>query len=351
MRTLTTTCAAVAFLGLGLRAPDRVSFEPAEGLSLFKLVTVDHELNLDRLAFSTHGNQPIPDAVGGWLTSNVRQSIQDDYLSVADGRPQVLRRTYRKLAGKAQLNVTGARGKVDDKTTSSSPLQGKSVLFTWIEDEGEYARTYDYLDGEEELLRDLAGDVDLLALLPPGEVSEGDTWPLDAAGLRDVLAPGGDVRAVPDEEGYFARSVEVGTGGDLADVLSRDLAGGGTATYLGVRDVEGRRLAAIAVELSVVSTRDRTRAYGKHLPADERREARQLKSVIVDYTLEGSGELLWDLEGGHFESFVFEGQETFATKVTKRESDGRQTYDVSEHTQFSGQLNMEYSIRKKVEDN
>ena len=320
-RTALLTLSSAALLAASAGAGEVIRFEVEPGVRLIKNVLVRHELNLDEMGKLREGGPLMREDIGGWLTSGHRVNVFDEYVAVDGGRGQLFRRKFRDVGGHGKVNLSGGRGRIEERTTRVSPLKGQTVLYTWIEDEGEYGRTYDELYGDEELLAGLLGDMDCLALLPSGEVEIGASWEIDPSSLRTVLGPGGDLAVVPQEDTFFARMIEVGLGGDLAEVLGRRITGTALATFTGVREVGGRRYAEIALELSIASRRDRTATYLAGMPKKEKREASSLQSVTIDWTLVGDGELLWDLDAGRAESLRIQGHESFGATIGKVSSE------------------------------
>lgn len=327
-----------------------VEFSAAEGTKLVKIVTWTQELNLDEMGGTRAGSDLIRENVGGWLSSSMTKTFIDEYVKVGEGRPQVVRRLIRNAAGHGRVNLSGSVGRVEKRILFKSPMEGTKLLLTWIDDEGEYARLYDEFEAPERMLKDVTGDVDLLALLPSGEVAPGDSWEIEVSKMRDVLAPSGDIGLAPEDEGVFPRMMEVGTGGDLADVLGNRLTGSATATYSGEREVDGRQLAVIELKVDLESKRDRTGTYRQRMPREERQEASNLKHVTVTYGLVGTGELLWDLEAGHFDNFDLGGRETVQARVVKEMSEAGEVYETTQVITFSGELKLEYQQREMRRD-
>ena len=334
----------------GSTGPEVIRFEFKEGGRLAKTVLIRHELNLDEMGATRMGSPLMREDIGGWLTSAHRLVVLDEYVAVAEGRGQILRRKYREIQGHGKVNLSGGRGRIEERTDRISPLKGKTVLYTWVDEEGDYGRTYDHVYGDEELLARVEGDMDMLTLLPPGEVEVGSSWEIDPSSLRPVLGPGGELATIPQEDGFFPRMIEVGLGGDLAEVMGRKIEGTARGTFGGVREVGGRRLAEIGLELSVRTHRDRTSTYVAGMPKAERREARALQRVTIEWTFDGGGELLWDLDSGRAESLRIEGREVFTAEIKKLSTEETdEPMPVSQRITFSGQLDVEVDVRETGE--
>jgi len=192
-------------------------FAPAEGSEVRRTITIDQ------------GAAPL-------TTHRVLRTL-DQYRKVGDGRPLLLRRHFEQ---------------------TELPFEGTSVVYTWIPEEKAYGKYYDAREGSELALRDLAEDLDLRALLPTEPVAVSEAWSLPVAGLRDVLAPLGDL--------------------DL-----RDAKGECKLELAAVGEVQGRSLATIELTLRTASP---------------------------TWSFEGRGTLVWDLGAQRAASFALQGNQT-----------------------------------------
>jgi hypothetical protein len=342
--------AAALAAGLALAAQDvEVRFAPAVGLALSKTLLVRHELSLVEMGSTREGSPLMREEVGGWMMAGTRLSWTDEYLRVAAGRPELFRRTLKRFEGNARITVTGNRS-AKESSRAVSPLAGLPVLHTWVPEEGTWGRCYDDLAGDEELLEALDDDGDFLGLLPPGPVAVGATWPAQPNALKSLFAPCGNTAAKPSEGGFFQRLVELGIGGDLADVLDRDLAGTVDVTLVELREVEGRRLAVLNAVFSVSSERDRTRTYLEGMPKEERREPSELQRAILTWFADGTAEILWDLEAGHTAGASAEANQTFTAEVFKASSaEGGVPVNISQRTTYNGLLAIDLNVREGTE--
>ena len=338
-------------LSTGARPPSegieefQLRFAAEPGSSLSKAVVAQHELSLDEMGSTRDGGPLMREDVGGWMSANTRTAFVDEYLAVAEGRPEVFRRTFKASGGSAKMTMTGSRS-VAAEARHSSDFAGFGVVHTWIPEEGTWGRCFDYLVSEEAQLEELQDDADFLGFLPGGPVAVGDTWSIEPTAMRSLFAPGGNTGSVPTENGFFPRMVEVGLGGDLADVLGRELFGAASATLHEVREEEGARLAVIRGEYSLHSERDRTRTYIEGMPKEERREVANLQGVMLTWTADGTFELLWDLDAGHSAGATAGAQETVTAEIFKRATvEGGARLDVSQRTTYSGRLEVEFKVR------
>ena len=77
----------------------QIRFEAEPGTCLLKTITAKHELNLDEMGSTRSGSDLMRENVGGWLSGAMTKVYVDEYVDVADGRPQVVRRLIRNLTG------------------------------------------------------------------------------------------------------------------------------------------------------------------------------------------------------------------------------------------------------------
>src|SRR5690606_27868434 len=159
----------------------------------------------------------------------------DEYRAVSDARPTVLAREFRALEESETASMEVLDESHEFETIRESALEGKTVLFTWNDDTGEYAAAYvDEEEGDAALLEDLVADTDLLAFLPEEEVGEGDTWKVNPRHINRLTDPGGYLHLLGEEEESDAeveRQIEANQEGELL------------ATYEGTREVDGVTMA------------------------------------------------------------------------------------------------------------
>lgn len=344
-------CLAVP--GSAQDGPVTIEFAVAEGARLKKVLSVKHELQVRDMGYRRDGGPLVRENTAGWISAWERIAVEEEYLAVAPERPLRLRRTFRDISsgGKAQLTRNGRNTEM--RANSSSPLQGRSLLFTWVEDEGEYSRMYDRLDAEEYWLSDVRGELELLPFLPSGPVEVGATWPVDISALRAVLAPSGNLLLTPNTGNFFGRMMEVGVGGDFSEVIGPELYGTIEAKFAGLEETDGTPLARIDLTVQFDTVADRTQLYRRAMPEAERAESARLRAVTLNYSFNGAGVLLWNLDAGHFHEFTLSGTENYDAEVAKLMSDGISTFDFSQNSNFNGQLDFELRcgpVEKAAED-
>ena len=311
-RILRASILSIPFL-LALDATgERVDYQPKEGTAVSKKIEIESNATLDEMSMTMDG-QDLSGMMGEMemsIHSSQTVAVSDHYLSLGEGRPERLQRTFDEISSNTQLEMKNPMlpegGAMDADVPGSSELEGMSVVFTWNEEEADFDVAFaEGTEGDEELLENLVENIDLREFLPPKEVAPGDTWTLAAKAARDSLAPGGSLKIVPEEEG----DTPMGFGNNMSqDELIGELDGEIDAEFVGVREEEGKRLAAIKLELDISSANDLKDKMGEL--QDEMPEGMppmDVQSFDVEYEFKGEGELLWDLEQGLFHSFSISG--------------------------------------------
>ena len=173
-----------------------------------------------------------------------------------------------------------------------------------------YGRYFDGREGVEESLPALSEDLGLRCLLPPEPVAIGATWKLPPGVLRDVISPGGnlDFDLSDAKDPSIARTIRLGTGGYLCDVFGAEEKGEVTATWTGTEEVDGRRLATIALEFDVVISRNLAYLANRSRTPEEIRAGAKVARAPVTLELKGKGTIRWDLDGGR----LFDTQDLLA---------------------------------------
>ena len=263
-------------------------YAPEEGTVLARTFVAEARYHLADLTASIDGEaldrpDELPDYRMGF---EEHIAVTDTVRSLADGRPAELVRTFDEL----RQESTDSVGEEEAESTLTSGLQGRSVLFSWDDEEQRFAAESN--DGEE--LDDavaawLAEDMDLRLVLPGEEVEVGDEWEIDPklylafmwpSGLLDFVAEEGDEPS-EDERASSRQTIE-------------RLEGSGTARLEEVREEDGVRVAVLHVELEITTGSESV------LPALSEGELERPEIAIeveIERTLQGT--ILWDLEHGH----------------------------------------------------
>lgn len=319
----------------------------APGSVLRRELLAKHEVQLDGVSYTVAGQSPVRQDMPGWISSFVKVGVDDTLQEVADGFPRRLRRRWVDLGaqGTLQLTATPGRPKFEDRAVLTSPLRGRTVDFAWIDAESDWSRLWVRDDAEEFWLADMRGDMDGLGLLPEGPVAPGAEWEISMETVRGLLAPGGNHLITPRTTNLFGRTIEVGVGGDYAEVLGPDLAGSARAAFEGVREVDGERMAVL--RLSVTGLRsicDRTDLWRLSAPAEEKNEVAHLVSTLLEYTLEARGEALWSLDRNHLRSVTLAGEDVYMLAVTKFGGPVAEPHETVQQSSFHGTLELTYTV-------
>jgi hypothetical protein len=282
-------------------------------------------------------------------------------VEVSGASPRALQRTFLEATASGKLDVSrGKQAQASEQNVMDSPFVVKSktdtlqrsVLFTWIGAENDWAARYQTHDGEESYLEGLRFDMDYTAALPTGPVAVGASWEIESARIRDLLAPGGNLLLTPRGGGIFGRSMEIGLGGDFADYLTTaPVVKEARATFQELREVGGSKLAVVAVRLAFSDLADRSELYFTARTKEEKREPAKLEGCSLAYEVDGNGELLWNLDGGWAQSFTFTGKESFTMQVDKSfSSGGKEPVQMGQRSQFGGAVSFRYEARRPSDD-
>ena len=291
-----------------------IEFGPEPDTSLQKSFQTAFDFSLEDFSLVVDG-EDIGAIMGGFdFSMAIEQSLEvtDAYVSVGEGRPLHLMRTFDTLDNLVNVDVTSEFGGENEEIPSVSELEGRTVHFRWNEESSEYEIGFEDDEGEESLLRGLTEDMDLRVLLPSGAVSEGDTWNVPIKDLQSIAAPGGNLHLLPEDAdlGDFSAMEEMFSEkfGDIGDLFE----GQWVCTFQGL-SAEDARLAEISFESTVEASVDFSEMILDviDLFAEEAGED-EIPDITVDtadvaFEFEGSGTLIWNTADGHFHSFDLNG--------------------------------------------
>lgn len=320
MRTLPTLPVFLAAAGLLFAAPTLQDasprFAPAAGTTVVKTFRSSMDMELDDMSVSVDGD----DGLDGLGAPQVRMkfswdmTVSDEYLAVAEGRPTRLARTFEELESRTEYRMSMLGESESEDTKSGSELQGRSVLFTWDPRREEYTATWaEGSGGDAALLADLEEDMDLRFLLPDGPLEAGASWELPLERLLDLILPGGDLAFEDSSDS---------TDGELDEIFERlsdmfdpsslgsMLRGKHEVTFVGTRELDGRAMGVLAVDIDLTADMDLASMLGDlssligdaDLPIDIRLDVARMGGE-----LRLKGEALWDLAAGHVHGATFEG--------------------------------------------
>jgi hypothetical protein len=338
--TLLLTPALLAFSPRGTA----IKFNVTEGATRQKTFTSVAELTLDEMGMLLNGQEsPMMPAIEMSMTTSFDVTVTDEYTAMGDGRVKKLARTFDSINSSTDLameiDIMGQVQNQDMSMPSSSELEGMEILFTLGED-GEYTPSFPEEEGDEKLLAGLSEDMDLLGFLPPGEVEEGDEWAIDPITLSTALAPGGDLKLLPedmDSADMMGMNQEMG---DLSDWFSDDIEGEVKGTFKGTRETEdGVKVAVISIMIDITNAVDLTEMMQEGL-SEMPSEAGEMEVGSMDMALaiEGEGTLLWDLSAGCAHSFEMTGDFSMQMDIAMNISAQGQEMEIEQSMEFSGSL-------------
>jgi hypothetical protein len=324
---------------------DTIQFAPSDGTTVTKTFTNVMKFGLDDMSMLMNGeDSPMTPQMEMDMEMTSIITVSDEYVSVSDGRPTELSRTFDTITQEMDIAVSvEMMGETQDEDmggSGSSELEGKTVVFSWDDEAEEFDISFADDEGDEELLANLIEDMDLRVLLPDGEVSEGDAWDIPLPGLVDILAPGGDLKLDIEMEGQ-----EMGMGPDPAmmanmrEMLADMLEGEATATYVGTRDIDGTTVAVIELEIEIDTARDMSELI-EEMMEQQGVEGMEMNidRVDVEFALETSGELLWNVGAGHVHSLSLEGEVAVAMDMEMGMDMGGQELSFEMSMEMSGTI-------------
>lgn len=290
--------ASLAGLALATSIAGELSWGPAAEVTLRRELVTKQILVTESMTFTEGEETTVSQRIFDLSTTTTLRT-SDQLKQVAEGRPAVLRRFYDEARVDARSEVSGGRQRTRGlDIVGESPFEGLSVVFTWVPEDGEYGLHYDGREGREELLPGLSEDLGARALLPEGEVAEGDSWELSPAVLADLFAPGGDLGY--DFEGakdpLVARSMVQGVGANPFRFLHGESEGALGVRWDRTEEVEGRRLAVLVLEFDVSFQGDITALVNEMRAVNEVVAGQETTRAVLKVDLEGGGEVRWSLD-------------------------------------------------------
>src|SRR5262245_3648373 len=333
----------LALFLLASSAPDEIAlrYAPEEGTVLARTFLAEAQYHLADMSASIDGEalerpDELPDYKMGF---EEHIAVTDTVRSLAAGRPAELVRTFTELSQESTDSV----GDEATKSSLTSHLQGRSVLFRWDDDEERFtAEANDGEDLDDSVAAWLAEDMDLRLVLPKDEVEVGDEWEVDPklylafmwpSGLLDFQAEGEDEPS-EDDRASSRQTIE-------------RLEGSGHARLEEVREEDGVRVAVLHVELEITTGSDSV------LPAvsEDEVERPEIKiEVEIERKIEGT--ILWEFDHGHALSAELEceasRQHTESWTVTGESEDGEEvSADVEQSRLLEGTIKYTATIERQ----
>jgi len=291
---------------------EKLAFAPEDGTSLDKELSMEVSLYVEDLSMIVDGQD-----MGGMmmgeldeaLSFNVLIGVTDEFVKSANGKPLELLRTYN------ELSAEGGTESERESADGFDELEDSTVSFKWNEEEGEYVKSFHESEGEEELLENLEVDMELLALLPDGEVSEGDTWEMDGSKALSLFAPGGfpSGGGEGDDEVMEIISQELESQFDEAfEDFSIE------CTYKGMQEDGENSYGEIAFEFEGEGAIDLSELLMQMIDLQAEGAEIEIDADItagLDLTFKGLGTLLWDPKTGHLHTYEMSCEMTLLADV------------------------------------
>ncbi len=346
----TTLVLTPALFAFGLRGTT-IEFGVAEGATKTKSFTNVVELTMDDMSMLVNGQEsPMMPDIEMSTTTTISVSVSDEYVAMGEGQPLKLKRTYDSIEQGTDIAMEiDMMGQVQNNDTSmpaSTELEGIEVLFSWDEEADDYVASFPEGEGDEDLLEGLLEDMDLRQFLPSGEVSEDEEWEVAPGALLTVLAPGGNLKLIPEEmdsEDMMGMNQDMG---DFSDWFSEDLEGAVTATYKGTRETDdGVTVGVISIAIDITNAVDMTEIVQEKLSdlPDEMGEM-EVTSMDLALELEGEATLLWDLTGGCAHSFEMTSDFGMLMDIAMSISTQGMDMEIEQSMEFSGSLTSSATI-------
>lgn len=311
--------------------PVALVYAPAAGTTLQRTWRVSYALELEEMSMSFDGEELPAEYMEDMDSTNSREEtriVTDVLEAVADGRATRLVRRFDTLEARDVMTFSGED---DEESESSSPLEGKSVVFSWNdEDEAHEVAYSEGEEGDEEDLDGLEEDMDLRALLPSGEVEPKASWDLAPRVFDSLMALGGDLLEEEEEEEIVG-----------GDELEENLDGTFRATFLELREQDGVRVAVVRLEVDV-----KTYADEEIAEAGDEEMGEMSGTERTEMAVEAEGELLWDLEHGHALALSLEGTLTMVYAQDMRGTMEGESFEQATSMSFRGPLKLTLEIER-----
>ena len=343
------TLTASPFLISGESRGTEIAFSVSSGTTLTKTFEVTTDVTMDSFDMTMNGQEP-PMMPGMDLSirSELTMVFEDTYEDISDGRSGSISRSFETLSGEGEsameMEMMGEITNEEMAQVMSSVLEGESVEFKWDDKEESYLTILpegSTLDEDE--VEGLLEDTDFRALLPDGEVSEGDEWEIEISNLQSILSPGGETLLVAEdnEEGPSTMGMGNNDMGSLNDYFNEECEGEFNAVFDGMQKTDDGEFAAIKFTFEVSNAIDMTEKVQESLEDGELPEGvgeMEIESVDIEVAYEGEGVLLWDLKAGHFHSYEASGEfEMITDQAMLLEAMG-QEMSIEQTMEFSGSL-------------
>jgi len=346
-----TTVTLSPLLAFGLPT-DSVIFGPEAGSKLTKTFAFAMELELVEQNTILNGEEsPTSMEMKSTSRQEIKVVVTDEYMNLRDDAPIEFRRSFDELefeeATRLSLERMGEEKVGDLHASGISALEGKTVVFSWDDDNEGYTKGFEQ-GGDEDLLKGLAEDMDLRVFLPEDEVQEGDKWKIEPNGLIDILFPGGDFAFTMESDGDEPPmpAMDPKNSPYPREWFTGQIEGDLTAKYVGTCEVDDIKVAVIEITVKIIAARDMTDFLSRTILDEEAPEGMSMSvdHMAVDTTLDGTGRLLWDLGGGHLHTLELRAKvERFSDSAVLLDIGG-EALKVEETSEHSGIIKVFASV-------
>lgn len=340
-----TTPVLIAFAG----PEEKIAFHPKEGATVTKVFQNTMYYGLDEMEVLIDGQEnPMMPEMEMDMEMDTDVVVTDTYGGVTDGRPVSVTRTFDEIGSEVSMEMSaegGPGGGMDQSPSGSgsSPLENRTLEFTWDEDLGDYEVTFaDEGAADDDLLVDLVEDMDLRGLLPTRPLDVGGSYDIPLKSLVDVLAPGGDLK-VDMKMGDVGMGTPAGDPEMMSNVrkMFGDMLDGSARGVLReMIDTDGSRIAVIDLTIDVDTASDMSEMMMDAMEQQGGMEGVDvtLERADVEFALEGGGELQWNTTAGHVHSLFIEGDTAMAMDVEMTMDMGGQSMNLEMYMEMSGLL-------------
>jgi hypothetical protein len=296
----------------GPPARDQLRFGPEPGAEVTRRWSETLALEIDSLD-ETLGGNPIRlsfDRIE--LETRRAFEVADVLTRSADGRPLDLTRRY-------EASELGLQVEMDDRplarASGSHDCDESAVRFVYEPDEERYTRERIEGDIDDERLEALEPDLELLSLLPAGEVELGATFELEPEALRTFFAAGGGLgfhttERVAEDTGVPDEVIVAGVLGSFHELFgpAGELSGKVKGKFVSRdEDESGSVLARLEYQLRVKAEAE----LGERLRSLLEKDG-ATRDLRAEGELEGRLVVLWDETKKHLRSARYEGDASLA---------------------------------------
>lgn len=344
MKTQTTLSLALPLLALPLLAftgrADKVNFQPSEGATVSKELSLSATFYLDDMRMIVDGNEMPAEMMGGAMEEGLMVEmtigVTDEYVKSEENKMLELLRSYDELSMEA-----GPESQAEN-VDEFGELEDSTISFKWDADAGEYVKSFADGEGEEDLLENLEADMDFMALLPTGEVSEGDTWEAKGKDLGGIFLPGGvpgsgsmDDADAEEFEELFKEEMEAQLGTAFEEFSIQ-------CTYMGTKEEDETAVGVIEFKFEGDMEIDLADMIQQviELQAGEMDFSADIAAMVAA-EFEGEGLLLWDMKGGHMHSFEMSGDLMVTADIEGDIDAMGEAHSVEMAVEASGELSYE----------